>query len=166
MDSKPILIRVARALHEHDLEAVMIGNSAAALLGAPVTTIDVDFFIRKTPANIVKLKRVAATLNAVIFTPYYPVSGLYRLVGEDDGLQLDFMTAIHGVRSFNSLRSRAVEVDVEGEKILVADLADIIESKRAAGRPRDQAVLHALETTLQQKQAHPKGNPRRPQGGK
>jgi hypothetical protein len=114
LDSGPVFIAVARALREQDLEAILIGNAAAALHGAPVTTIDLDFLIRKTPANLPKLRRIAKALGAVIFTPYYPVSGLFRLIRDDDSLQLDFMTGIHGVRSFNSLRSRATEVDFEG----------------------------------------------------
>ena len=36
------------------------------------------------------------------FEPYYPVSDLFRLVRDDDGLQLDFMATIHGVRSFEA----------------------------------------------------------------
>jgi len=52
----------------------MVGNAAAALHGAPVTTVDIDFMFRKTPANLKKLKAVAQTLGAVILKPYYPVS--------------------------------------------------------------------------------------------
>jgi predicted nucleotidyltransferase len=157
MDAKPVLVQVARVLREEGLEAVLIGNAAAAIQGAPVTTIDADFFIRKTPSNIAKLKRVAKSLGAAIFTPFYPVSGLFRLSRDDDGLQLDFMTTIHGVRSFNSARSRAIQIDVGGEKLWVAALADIINSKRAADRPRDRAVLDVLEAALKKKQneAHP-----------
>ena len=160
MDAKPILAEVARVLREEGLDAVMIGNAAAALQGAPVTTLDVDFLMRKTPANIAKLKRVAKALGAVVFTPFYPVSGLFRLTRDEDALQLDFMTTIHGVRSFNGVRSRAIEVDVGHEKISVASLADIIASKRAAGRPRDRAVLDVLKITLQknEKEAHPEGD--------
>jgi predicted nucleotidyltransferase len=159
MDAKPILARVARAIREHGLEAVLIGNSAAAIRGAPVTTIDIDFLIRKTPANITKLKRLAESLGAVIFTPFYPVSGLFRLTRDADALQLDFMTTIHGIRSFNSLRSRAAEIDVEGERLWVASLADIILSKRAADRPQDRAVLDVLEATLKQSEkTQPKRN--------
>jgi len=167
MDAKPILVSVARALREQGLEAVLIGNSAAAMQGAPVTTIDIDFLIRKTPANVTKLKRLATSLGAVIFTPFYPVSGLFRLSRDGDALQLDFMTTIHGVRSFNSVRSRAIAVDVEGERLWVAALADIIASKRAADRPQDRAVLDVLEATLKQKEkeAHASRDSGSPQEG-
>jgi hypothetical protein len=60
MDAAPILTRVAEVLQKYGLEAVLIGNAAAALQGAPVTTVDFDFFFRKTPANLKKLKRIAA----------------------------------------------------------------------------------------------------------
>lgn len=39
---------------------------------------------------------------------------LYRVVNEDTGLQADFMPVIHGVRSFEGLRSRSVARDLDG----------------------------------------------------
>jgi hypothetical protein len=47
---------VGRRLHDVGLEAVLIGNAAAALRGAPVTTVDLDFLFRRTPRSIAKLK--------------------------------------------------------------------------------------------------------------
>jgi predicted nucleotidyltransferase len=141
---------IARALGEHRLEAVLIGNAAAALHGAPVTTLDFDFLFRKTAANLRKLKAVAASLGAVVMRPYYPVSDLFRMVRDDDGLQVDFMAHIHGVRSFESLRSRARVMSFGGNELMVATLPDIIKSKRAAGRARDRAVLEILERTLEE----------------
>jgi predicted nucleotidyltransferase len=67
---------------------------------------------------------------------------------DEDGLQVDFMTSIHGVRSFAGLRDRATSIDVAGVPVLVASLPDIIKSKRAAGRPRDLAVMEILEAAL------------------
>ena len=132
MNAQPILFVLARVLHEHRLEAVLIGNAAAALQGAPVTTLDFDFLFRSTPLNVRKLKAVARSLGAVVFRPYYPVSGLFRVVRDEDSLQLDFMTHVHGVRSLAILRSRASRMDFGGHELLVADLTDIIKSKRAA----------------------------------
>ena len=100
MDAAPILARIAELRARHGFEAVLIGNAAAALQGAPVTTVDLDFLFRRTPASWKKLKALAADLEAVILKPQYPVSGLLRVMRDSDGLQLDFMTAIDGVRSF------------------------------------------------------------------
>lgn len=150
MDAGPLLAEVGRRLNDASLEAVLIGNAAAALQGAPVTTVDFDFLFRKTSRNLVKLKSVASALRATILRPYYPVSDLYRVVRDDDGLQVDFMATIHGVRSFEVLRSRATRLDIGGTPILVAALEDVIRSKRAARRPRDLAVLEILERTLEE----------------
>ena len=152
MNAEPLLNRVAKVLAEHRLEAVMIGNAAAALHGAPVTTLDIEFMFRKTPTNLKKLKAVAASLEAIILRPYYPVSELYRIVNDDRGLQLDFVAKLHGIRSFEGLRSRAELVDFGGHKLEIACLADIIKSKRATGRDRDLAVLDILQKTLDEQE--------------
>jgi hypothetical protein len=128
MDAKPALVEVGRALIAVSLEAVLIGNAAAALQGAPVTTVDFDFLFRRTPRNLAKLKEVADRLRATVLRPYYPASGLFRVIRDDDGLQVDFMTSIHGVRSFEGLRDRATRMTIEGMPILVASLEDIIRS--------------------------------------
>src|SRR5712692_5211968 len=87
MDVRPVLFRIAKLLEKHGLEAVLIGNAAAALQGAPVTTVDFDFMFHKTPPNLRKLKALAAALDAVILRPYYPASDLFRIVPDEDGLQ-------------------------------------------------------------------------------
>lgn len=151
MDSSPILADALKAFSQHRLEVVMIGNAAAALHGAPVTTIDIDFMFRETALNLRKLKAVAKSLRAVIMRPYYPVSKLYRMSNDDRGLQLDFMPVIHGVRSFEGLRARATRVQIQGQEVMLASLEDIIKSKKAAGRLRDAAVMPILEMTLSEK---------------
>ena len=89
MDAEPLLAEVARQLAALDFEVVLIGNAAAALQGAPVTTIDFDFLFRKTPRNMLKMKALARALGATIWRPYYPASDFYRLVRDDDGLQVN-----------------------------------------------------------------------------
>lgn len=131
MDAGPLLGEIGRRLEEVGLEAVLIGNAAAALQGAPVTTVDFNFLFRKTPRNLRKLKALARRLRATILRPYYPASDMYRLVRDDDGLQLDFMATIHGLRSYEGVRDRAVPIEVAGSVLRVAALAEIIKSKRA-----------------------------------
>jgi hypothetical protein len=63
---------------------------------------------------------------------------------------------IHGVKSFESLRSRAEKIKLGKRELWVASLSDIIARKRAAGRPRDKAVLEILEKTLREKESSAK----------
>ncbi len=69
MNAVPLLSTLLIALRKQRLEAVLIGNAAAALHGAPVTTLDFDFMFRDTAANLGKLKRVAVALEAIIRRP-------------------------------------------------------------------------------------------------
>ncbi len=166
MNAEPLLVKIASALAATRLEAVMVGNAAAALHGAPVTTLDIDFMFRKTRANMKKLKCLADDLQATILKPYYPVSGLYRIVRDDEGLQLDFMSSLHGIRSFEGLLARADKVSFGKNELWVASLRDIIKSKRAAGRSRDLAVLEILETTLNEQEKLEETTRRSPEKGK
>ena len=48
-------MKIAKTFDDCRLEAILVGNAAAALQGAPVTTLDFDFMFRKTPVNLKKL---------------------------------------------------------------------------------------------------------------
>lgn len=152
MNATPLLFLISQALQKSKLEAIMIGNAAAALLGAPVTTLDFDFMFRDTAQNRGKLKKFSKELGAVILRPYYPVSALFRVINDEIGLQVDFMPKIHGVKSFASLRSRAKELRFENFDIMVADLGDIINSKKVAGRSKDKAVIEVLTRTYERQE--------------
>jgi hypothetical protein len=152
MNAEPLLAVVLRAMHAQRLEGILVGNAAAALHGAPVTTVDFDFMFRDTATNLRKLKAVARDLGGIILRPYYPLSKLYRLVDDDRGLQVDFMPVLDGVRSFEGLRSRAERIMVSNEPLILASLRDVIASKKAADRSRDLAVMDVLERTLDEKE--------------
>jgi len=139
-DAPPELVLLAKALNENRLEAILIGNMAAALHGVPVSTIDIDVCFRKTPANMRKLKQMATALEAMILRSYFPVAALFRLQRDRDGLQIDFMGQIGGAKSYEIVRGRAASYEIDGQKLLAASLDDIIRSKRAAGRGKDLAV--------------------------
>ena len=73
---------------------------------------------------------------------------------------------MHRIRSLASLRSRARTIMFEDSKLLVAALSDVIRSKRAAGRPRDNAVLQILEKALREEEYKQKGETRSVKEGK
>jgi len=68
------------------------------------------------------------------------VSPPWRIVSDLDGLQLDFLDAIHGTSSFEGLRRRASEAHFGGTRLLVAALADIIKANGQAVRGLIAAV--------------------------
>lgn len=130
---------------------VLIGNAAAALQGAPVTTLDFDFFFRDTPANRKKLVKLAKQLGAIVLRPYYPASSLFRVTDDTLTLQADFLGVIHGLRSFEGVRKRATTIELRGHPLRVASLEDVVRSKKAANRPKDRAVLPILEAVIDAK---------------
>jgi hypothetical protein len=55
---------------------------------------------------------------------------------------------LSGLEDFSIESQTAKTIDVDGLALPVLPLERIIHSKRAAGRPKDQAVLPALEAAL------------------
>lgn len=148
MDATKHLLQIAAAIESTKLEAILIGNAAAALHGAPVTTMDFDFYFRDTSTNRKKLIDIAAQVSARLTQPFPELSSLYRLDYGLEDFHVDFLPVAAGITSVASLRTRATIVQIEGTKLLVASLLDVIRSKRAAGRSKDKAVLDVLEKTL------------------
>ncbi len=67
--SEKTLVALARALRLVRLEAIVIGNSASMLNGAPVTTQDIDLLIRDTRLNRHKLTRLVDAIGGAGPTP-------------------------------------------------------------------------------------------------
>ena len=55
---------------------------------------------------------------------------------------------LHGLDSFREEAARAIRVRLGSVDVPVLPLARIVASKRAAGRPKDLAILPALEDAL------------------
>jgi hypothetical protein len=51
-------------------------------------------------------------------------------------LQADFMPVIHGILSFEGLRARGIDRQVNGIPLRIACLDDLVARKKAAGRDR------------------------------
>src|SRR4051812_50193675 len=79
------LIELARALRVARLEAIVIGNSASMLNGAPVTTQDIDLLIRDTALNRRKLARFAKEIGG---SAPLPGSGKSKGQGIERGVSL------------------------------------------------------------------------------
>lgn len=155
MSSKPVptagqpdtlfLVHVVDVFIKYKLEAILVGNAGAALHGAPVATVDVDFLIRNTPLNFKKINAIAKELGLSVSQPFKPSSDVIRLYG--GAAEVDLMLSFPR-KSFNNIRSRSENIEISGREIRVAGLKDIIDSKKAANRAKDKAALPVLEEAL------------------
>ncbi len=145
------LSELQRALDEARLEAVVVGATAAIAQGAPLMTQDIDILIRDTPRNRAKLKRVCERLGAAAAPISEFVSAL-RLSGAKVPVDVLFDRIPGGLR-FESLRSRAVQIQVGNVSVAFACLEDVVRSKEAADRPKDRLHLLHLRDTLRVKKA-------------
>jgi hypothetical protein len=142
------LVVLARALRRTKLDAVVIGNSASMLNGAPVTTQDIDLLIRDTRLNRRKLDRFAEEIGGNAPTPVSDLSNVVWIEGDLAVPVEVHFDRLSGGLSFSAIRSRAHVVSIGDEKLKVAALADVIRSKQAANRPKDRAVLPILRDTM------------------
>ena len=134
---------VAEAFARHKIEYMFIGKSGAILLGYPSTTQDVDLFPKKTEENC---RRLILALSDIGFklsdkTKEQIMLGIDFVQINDDPFDLDLVFAPDGIESFEQAEKRMIIF----EDFHIANLQDIIASKRAAGREKDLADLPLLE---------------------
>lgn len=138
---------IADALHRSGLgEAVLIGTMAAAVHGARVLTDDFDYLVPPCRDLSKRIQTMATILGASVFPPTRPY-GTTMLLVSPSNMQIDLLVRMDGIRSFRALRTRA-KVYADLGNTPVATLRDVIRSKRAAGRPKDMAIIPELEATL------------------
>lgn len=147
------LATLAAALRASKIEAIVVGNVAAALSDAPVLTQDVDLLVRGTKLNRRKLKSLATAMGGTGPLKISELSSSERIYGTQVPIDVLYDRMIGPGLSFASVRSRARVRPVGDQVITVASLADVIKSKTAAGRPKDKAVLPMLHATLAARRA-------------
>lgn len=144
-----LLSNVLKALRKVRLEAILVGNAGAALQGAPVMTQDIDFFVRDTELNRKKIRDLAELLGLSLYKRDEAISEVITAEGKE--LIIDFIFRLAPDQKYESIRARAKRIKIGDHFCLVADLEDIIKSKKAAGRVKDIAVIKLLEDTLKVK---------------
>ena len=165
--------KLFNALARHGVEYVLIGGLAANLHGSPLVTNDADITPKRTRANLDRLAAALRELGARIRTTAEPdgqpfacdaeflermkMLNLQTSAGEFD---ISFEPgAFEG--GYEALVSHAVELEVFGVLVKVASLHDIIRSKEATNRLKDQAALphlYALEDEIAAMEREQRGN--------
>jgi predicted nucleotidyltransferase len=152
--AKPPLVEIANLLHRHEVEYIVIGGTAAVLLGSPLPTYDVDLCYRRTEEN---LNRLAVALREINPTLRGAPPGLpFRLdatslpLGNNftfntDLGPLDLLSWVEPIGSFEQLLPNAHRMKLGDLSVLVIGLDDLIRIKRHIRRPKYQAALVQLE---------------------
>ena len=134
-----------QALDELDVPYLIVGAGAAVLQGAPLVTQDIDlWFADRTDRRL----HQAAQRAGGVFVPGHFGMMPTQVGGGAIGDRIDVVTTPQGLQSFEEEYARSLQMDLDGIKVRVLPLERIIASKRAAGRPKDLAVIPALEAAL------------------
>lgn len=152
----PALLEV---LLEHHVTFVVIGGLAAAVHGSPFVTQDLDITPESSQDNLARLSGALRDLHARIRTDAVPeglpfdhdaeslaAAGVWNLTTAHGDLDISFVP--NGTTGYPDLAKDAVDVRAFGLVVPVASLADVIRSKQAANRPKDQRVLPVLREIL------------------
>jgi hypothetical protein len=151
--------RLIKALSHHHVKFVLIGALAARLHGFPRLTAAADITPADDKRNLERLAAALEDLDAKVYTESVPEglvfdrsaaalsrATLWNLVTNAGRLDIAFLPA--GTKGYEDLAKDAERFEAFGVQFLAASLDDIIRSKSATGRARDEddlVVLRALK---------------------
>jgi len=151
--------KLLTTLAEAQCEFVVVGGLSAVLQGVPIVTQDLDVCYRRTPENI---RRLALALRPFglklrnlpeglpnIFDEHSIALGSNFTLQLNDGDEFDLLGTMSAIGGYEDIIGNSIEMDIAGFLVRVLSLEDLIRTKRAAGRPKDLAVIPTLEATLQ-----------------
>jgi hypothetical protein len=148
-------------LDRHEVAYVVIGGMAAAMWGSDLPrTTDADITPAKDRENLRRLAAALGELHARLRVDGVPegitapldaetLAGRSVLTLVTDHGPLDLSFVPEGTTGYHDLASRASRLTVgDHAGVPVADLADVIASKEAAGRAKDLRQLPSLRRLL------------------
>ena len=129
-----------KALREESIDCILIGAMAAIRQGAPLMTVDYDFWVRLPERQYVRLLAIVQRQGGTI-----RARTLYEL---SDGTQVNAVFQPDGLHSFQAEWKHCPIGRLDGVPVRILPLERVIASKQAAGRDKDVAVLPLLKRTL------------------
>jgi hypothetical protein len=125
---------------------LVVGGYALALHAEPRFTKDLDIWIERSPANAQAVWNALAAFGAPLsdLSPddFTSPELVYQLGIPPS--RVDLLTSIDGV-TFSEAWPRRVEQPYGDQPAFFIGFADLLENKRATGRPQDLADLEILE---------------------
>ena len=133
-------------LNAHRVEYLVIGGYAVGLHGAPRFTGDLDIWVNRTADNAARLLEALGDFGFGSFDlkveDFIESDEIFQMGSPP--FRIDVLTVIDGVQ-FDVCAARKVTVDYDGISTQFIGLTDLLQNKRASGRPKDLLDLAALE---------------------
>ena len=144
-----------QTLMTNGVDFVLIGGLAARLHGSPTITDDLDISHSKERANLELLAAALADMSAYLPLPdpddRLDVTLDWRLLHTADNFTfstdfgpLDCLAHPAGIESYDELKRDAAAMDLDGIRIRVASIDDLMRMMQAAGRRKDLIELEIL----------------------
>lgn len=155
MSEHPILRvdDILKTLLDGQVRFVLIGGLASQVHGSPSLTGDVDICFALDRDNLHRLSGALASMGAIRrdFEGGTQASIDHRALRAGDVFtlstrfgDLDLLAHPDPELDFEILQGRSIAAEIFGMEVRVASLADLIDMKRAAGRPKDRIELEIL----------------------
>jgi hypothetical protein len=135
-------LELLRQLTNAGVPFMLVGLGAAVVQGADAVTKDLDLWFRSTahPGVAEAARRVGAVFAWRNNPPLFSGPGL------DD---IDIVIKCDGLRDFDAEYAAAIDIPLApGLIVKVLPIDRVLASKRAADRPKDRAVIPALEAAI------------------
>ena len=135
------------SLSDENVKYLLVGAYALAVHGYPRATMDIDIWVMPSPQNADAVMRALRRFGA-------PLHNLTKEDLQKDGTvfqigiaprRIDIITEASGLR-FDETFARSLSVNIDGIKVHIPSIDDLILNKRASGRTKDLADAEALET--------------------
>lgn len=143
------IVEVWRYLAQNNVKYVTIGGFAVNLYGYGRSTGDIDIYIDDTRENRRNLRNAIKKMGIGDFEI---IETMQFVPGWTDfslnyGFKLDVMTQVLGLEliSFDELLDSAMIADIDGVQVFFIDYENLIKTKKASNRPKDQLDIIELE---------------------
>lgn len=161
--------RILATLADDGVDCIVIGGVASAAHGSIRTTQDLYVLCRSDAANLVHIARALSRLQARVKgsrQPPQPIApelleGVQLMTFETNAGEIDVFFNVPGMTTYDDLplASRAVRMEVQDRTVRVVSLRDLINLKRATGRPVDGVIADELELLEELERLEPPAGP-------
>ncbi len=126
------------ALNDAEADYLVVGAYAMAAHGCPRSTGDIDFWVRPTPENALRVWNALASFGAPmaeIDIEDFSTPDIVFQIGIAPQ-RIDVMTSVSGVDFDDAWPSRLV-ADLDGLRADIIGRQQLLQNKIASGRPKD-----------------------------